>query len=54
MGKRKGANISSAFWFLRCVTDHNIDNTTEILREWLVATEKHYRHVKWRAVEEPR
>ncbi|XP_006024361.1 inactive glycosyltransferase 25 family member 3 [Alligator sinensis] len=36
-----------------CVTDHNIDNTTEILREWLVATEKHYRHVKWRAVEEP-
>ncbi|CAM5102917.1 unnamed protein product [Natator depressus] len=37
----------------RCATDHNIDNTTEILWEWLTAMEKYYRYVEWKSVEEP-
>ncbi|XP_024048711.1 inactive glycosyltransferase 25 family member 3 isoform X1 [Terrapene carolina triunguis] len=36
-----------------CATDHNIDNTTEILWEWLTAMEKHYRYIEWKSVEEP-
>ncbi|XP_074829722.1 inactive glycosyltransferase 25 family member 3 isoform X1 [Natator depressus] len=36
-----------------CATDHNIDNTTEILWEWLTAMEKYYRYVEWKSVEEP-
>nr|XP_060613147.1 probable inactive glycosyltransferase 25 family member 3 [Anolis sagrei ordinatus] len=36
-----------------CATDHNVDNTTEILREWLTAMESHYRYIEWKAVEEP-
>ncbi|XP_077161845.1 inactive glycosyltransferase 25 family member 3 [Paroedura picta] len=39
-----------ALWF---ATDHNVDNTTEILREWLSAVQTQYRHVEWRAEEEP-
>ncbi|XP_074871269.1 inactive glycosyltransferase 25 family member 3 [Carettochelys insculpta] len=39
---------------LWCATDHNIDNTTEILWEWLTAMEKHYHHIEWKSVEEPR
>ncbi|XP_072841112.2 inactive glycosyltransferase 25 family member 3 [Pogona vitticeps] len=36
-----------------CATDHNVDNTTEILHEWLTAMESHYRYIEWRPVEEP-
>ncbi|CAM2103641.1 inactive glycosyltransferase 25 family member 3 isoform X1 [Caretta caretta] len=36
-----------------CATDHNIDNTTKILWEWLTAMEKHYRYIEWKSVEEP-
>ncbi|KAH0615574.1 hypothetical protein JD844_005015 [Phrynosoma platyrhinos] len=42
-----------AMWVDRCTTDHNVDNTTEILREWLTAMESQYRYIEWRAVEEP-
>nr|XP_056716152.1 inactive glycosyltransferase 25 family member 3 [Euleptes europaea] len=38
---------------LWCATDHNVDNTTEILREWLTAMEGHYRHIEWRAEDGP-
>ncbi|XP_006119070.2 inactive glycosyltransferase 25 family member 3 isoform X1 [Pelodiscus sinensis] len=37
-----------------CATDHNSDNTTEILWEWLTAMEKHYHYIEWKSVEEPR
>uniref|UniRef100_A0A8D2LTN3 Cerebral endothelial cell adhesion molecule n=1 Tax=Varanus komodoensis TaxID=61221 RepID=A0A8D2LTN3_VARKO len=37
----------------RCATDHNIDNTTEMLHEWLTAVESQYRDVVFRSVEEP-
>ncbi|XP_053137636.1 inactive glycosyltransferase 25 family member 3 isoform X2 [Hemicordylus capensis] len=37
-----------------CATDHNVDNTTEMLHEWLTAMETHYWRVSWRAVDEPR
>ncbi|CAM4568391.1 inactive glycosyltransferase 25 family member 3 isoform X1 [Lepidochelys kempii] len=36
-----------------CATDHNIDNTTKILWEWLTAMEKHYHYIEWKSVEEP-
>ncbi|XP_031418543.1 procollagen galactosyltransferase 1 [Clupea harengus] len=34
-------------------TDHNIDNTTAILREWLIQVQKLYHYVEWRPQEEP-
>ncbi|XP_016304272.1 procollagen galactosyltransferase 1-like [Sinocyclocheilus anshuiensis] len=34
-------------------TDHNSDNTTAILREWLVNVQNFYHYVEWRPQEEP-
>ncbi|NXP25128.1 GT252 galactosyltransferase, partial [Scytalopus superciliaris] len=34
-------------------TDHNIDNTTAILREWLKNVQHLYHDVEWRPMEEP-
>ncbi|RVE75618.1 hypothetical protein OJAV_G00000490 [Oryzias javanicus] len=34
-------------------TDHNIDNTTAILRDWLIQVQKFYHYVEWRPQEEP-
>uniref|UniRef100_A0A673WGU3 procollagen galactosyltransferase n=1 Tax=Salmo trutta TaxID=8032 RepID=A0A673WGU3_SALTR len=34
-------------------TDHNVDNTTAILRDWLVKVQKLYHYVEWRPQEEP-
>ncbi|XP_012584375.1 PREDICTED: procollagen galactosyltransferase 2 [Condylura cristata] len=39
-----------AIW---AATDHNVDNTTEILREWLKNVQKAYHYVEWRPMEEP-
>ncbi|TTL72951.1 Procollagen galactosyltransferase 1 [Bagarius yarrelli] len=35
-------------------TDHNADNTTYLLRDWLVSVQKLYHNVEWRPKEEPR
>ncbi|XP_008591911.1 PREDICTED: procollagen galactosyltransferase 1-like [Galeopterus variegatus] len=35
-------------------TDHNVDNTSAVLREWLVAVKSFYHSVEWRPAEEPR
>ncbi|KAG9488701.1 procollagen galactosyltransferase 1 [Eleutherodactylus coqui] len=35
-------------------TDHNLDNTTGILREWLINVQSQYHHVEWRPQEHPR
>ncbi|XP_061605177.1 procollagen galactosyltransferase 1 [Phyllopteryx taeniolatus] len=35
-------------------TDHNEDNTTAILRDWLVNVQNLYHYVEWRPKEEPR
>uniref|UniRef100_A0A8C2V3S2 procollagen galactosyltransferase n=2 Tax=Chinchilla lanigera TaxID=34839 RepID=A0A8C2V3S2_CHILA len=35
-------------------TDHNADNTSAVLREWLVAVKSLYHSVEWRPAEEPR
>ncbi|OWK10035.1 CERCAM [Cervus elaphus hippelaphus] len=40
-----------ALW---CATDHNVDNTTEMLREWLAAVGHDYAAVVWRPEGEPR
>lgn len=38
----------------RCATDHNMDNTTEMLQEWLAAVGNDYAAVVWRPEGEPR
>ncbi|MEE6509671.1 hypothetical protein FKM82_027272 [Ascaphus truei] len=35
-------------------TDHNLDNTTGLLREWLINVQSQYHHVEWRPQEQPR
>uniref|UniRef100_A0A8C2EHT1 procollagen galactosyltransferase n=1 Tax=Cyprinus carpio TaxID=7962 RepID=A0A8C2EHT1_CYPCA len=35
-------------------TDHNFDNTTYLLRDWLINVQKLYHYVEWRPKEEPR
>ncbi|KAI4882407.1 hypothetical protein NFI96_025174 [Prochilodus magdalenae] len=35
-------------------TDHNTDNTTYMLRDWLINVQKLYHYVEWRPKEEPR
>ncbi|XP_043941234.1 procollagen galactosyltransferase 2 [Protopterus annectens] len=40
-----------AIW---AATDHNTDNTTAVMREWLKNTQKLYHNVEWRPMEEPR
>ncbi|KAI2666028.1 Procollagen galactosyltransferase 1 [Labeo rohita] len=37
----------------RVATDHNIDNTTYLLRDWLINVQKLYHYVEWRPKEEP-
>ncbi|XP_022449053.1 procollagen galactosyltransferase 2 isoform X2 [Delphinapterus leucas] len=39
-----------AIW---AATDHNVDNTTEILREWLKNVQRAYHYVEWRPMDEP-
>ncbi|KFV64072.1 putative inactive glycosyltransferase 25 family member 3, partial [Dryobates pubescens] len=41
---------SIALW---CATDHNSDNTTAMLQEWLKAVGKDYHSVAWKVQEEP-
>nr|XP_044993599.1 inactive glycosyltransferase 25 family member 3 isoform X2 [Jaculus jaculus] len=38
----------------RCATDHNVDNTTEMLQEWLAAVGGDYAAVLWRPQEKAR
>lgn len=38
----------------RVATDHNIDNTTAILREWLIKVQNDYHYVEWRPDDESR
>uniref|UniRef100_A0A665V428 Procollagen galactosyltransferase 2-like n=1 Tax=Echeneis naucrates TaxID=173247 RepID=A0A665V428_ECHNA len=40
-----------AIW---AATDHNVDNTTAMLREWLKSAQHVYHYVEWRPMEEPR
>lgn len=38
----------------RAATDHNMDNTTAMLREWLKSAQSVYHYVEWRPMEEPK
>lgn len=38
----------------RAATDHNVDNTTAMLREWLKWAQRVYHYVEWRPMDEPR
>lgn len=41
-------------FYPRCATDHNSDNTTAMLQEWLWAVGKDYHSVVLKVQEEPR
>ncbi|KAI6075949.1 putative inactive glycosyltransferase 25 family member 3 isoform X1 [Aix galericulata] len=45
----RGADVPPS----RCATDHNSDNTTAMLREWLVAVGRDYHSVVWKEAEGP-
>lgn len=48
------AHISCRVFFAdRVATDHNQDNTSVILRDWLVKVQNLYHYVEWRPKEEP-
>lgn len=34
-------------------TDHNSDNTTAVLREWLTILQRHYHYIEWRPMDKP-
>uniref|UniRef100_A0A8D3BDI8 Cerebral endothelial cell adhesion molecule n=2 Tax=Scophthalmus maximus TaxID=52904 RepID=A0A8D3BDI8_SCOMX len=34
-------------------TDHNADNTTAMLKEWLTVMQKYYHYVEWRPMDQP-
>ncbi|KAM6902368.1 procollagen galactosyltransferase 2 [Xenentodon cancila] len=34
-------------------TDHNLDNTTAVLKEWLTAMQRFYHYVEWRPMDQP-
>lgn len=40
--------------FHRVATDHNIDNTTAILRDWLIQVQNYYHYVEWKPDDESR
>ncbi|KAF4072637.1 hypothetical protein AMELA_G00265330 [Ameiurus melas] len=40
-----------AIW---AATDHNVDNTTAVLKEWMKSARRQYHYVEWRPMEEPR
>uniref|UniRef100_A0AAY4DHQ9 procollagen galactosyltransferase n=1 Tax=Denticeps clupeoides TaxID=299321 RepID=A0AAY4DHQ9_9TELE len=40
--------------FVWVATDHNVDNTTALLRDWLLKVQKLYHNVEWRPQEKPR
>lgn len=46
-------NFCSLFFLLRAATDHNSDNTTAILKEWLTVMQKFYHYVEWRPMDQP-
>lgn len=39
---------------LRAATDHSVDNSTAMLREWLKQAQDQYHYVEWRPMEEPK
>ncbi|KAK2841445.1 hypothetical protein Q7C36_013024 [Tachysurus vachellii] len=39
-----------AIW---AATDHNLDNTTAMLKEWMKSAQRRYHYVEWRPMEQP-
>lgn len=53
--KKKSASIlpSALHLLRRAATDHNADNTTAMLKEWLTVMQKYYHYVEWRPMDQP-
>lgn len=50
---RVGTARSSLPSLPRAATDHNVDNTTAVLKEWLAAVQPLYHYVEWRPLDQP-
>ena len=46
-------SLSDVSVLLRAATDHNADNTTAVLKEWLTYMQKYYHYVEWRPMDQP-
>ncbi|XP_060710887.1 procollagen galactosyltransferase 1 isoform X1 [Hemiscyllium ocellatum] len=54
LGRVEGLSYPKDRLCLWVATDHNVDNTTAILREWLVNVQGLYHSVEWRPMDEPK
>ncbi|XP_051898150.1 procollagen galactosyltransferase 1-like [Pristis pectinata] len=54
LGRIEGLRYPKERLSLWIATDHNVDNTTAVLREWLVNVQRFYHSVEWRPKDEPK
>lgn len=50
---RVASSLCILLSLLRAATDHNSDNTTAVLKEWLTVMQRFYHYVEWRPMEQP-
>ncbi|CAL8406029.1 unnamed protein product [Arctogadus glacialis] len=53
LGALENLNYPKSRISVWAATDHNLDNTTAMLREWLTVVQKHYHYVEWRPLDQP-
>ncbi|XP_031682075.1 procollagen galactosyltransferase 2 [Oncorhynchus kisutch] len=53
LGALERLNYPKARISVWAATDHNADNTTAVLREWLTVMQQFYHYVEWRPMEHP-
>ncbi|KAI4829028.1 hypothetical protein KUCAC02_023092 [Chaenocephalus aceratus] len=46
--------LTKLFMDEKAATDHNVDNTTSMLKEWLKRAQGVYHYVEWRPMDEPK
>ncbi|XP_072104221.1 procollagen galactosyltransferase 1-like [Mobula birostris] len=54
LGRIEGLRYPKDRLSLWIATDHNMDNTTAVLREWLVNVQRFYHSIEWRPMDEPK
>ncbi|XP_062891934.1 procollagen galactosyltransferase 1-like [Mobula hypostoma] len=54
LGRIEGLRYPKDRLSLWIATDHNVDNTTAVLREWLVNVQRFYHSIEWRPMDEPK
>ncbi|XP_069783798.1 procollagen galactosyltransferase 1-like [Narcine bancroftii] len=54
LGRIEGLRYPKERVSLWIATDHNVDNTTAVMREWLINVQSFYHSVEWRPMDEPK